>query len=62
MPVEKQGLRIMHRSTVKGVRDLAPAFDLPQHVKIDGPNPIGEGVWQGGGVGFRWQDGIPMRN
>ena len=62
MPVEKQGLRIMHRSTVRGVRDLAPAFDLPQHVKIDGPNPIGEGVWQGGGVGFRWEDGIPMRN
>ncbi|MEI4264264.1 hypothetical protein [Roseovarius sp. D0-M9] len=25
-------------------------------------NPIGEGVWQGGGVGFRWEDGIPMRN
>lgn len=62
MPVERQGLRIMHRSTVKGVKDLAPDFDLPQHVRIDGPNPIGEGVWQGGGIGFRWQDGIPMRN
>ncbi|PWJ21396.1 TauD/TfdA dioxygenase family protein [Jannaschia seohaensis] len=62
MPVERQGLRIMHRSTVKGVKDLAPGFDLPQHVGIDGPNPIGEGVWHAGGVGFRWQDGIPMRN
>ena len=62
MPVEQQGLRIMHRSTVKGVQDLAPHFDLPQHVRIDGPNPIGEGVWQGGGIGFRWDDGIPMRN
>ena len=62
MPVEQQGLRIMHRSTVKGIKDLAPAFDLPQHVNIDGPNPLGVGVWQGGGVGFRWEEGIPMRN
>ncbi|RBI85616.1 taurine dioxygenase [Rhodosalinus halophilus] len=62
MPVEQQGLRIMHRSTVKGVQPLAPDFGLPLHVNIDGPNPIGEGVWQGGGVGFRWEEGIPMRN
>lgn len=62
MPVEQQGLRIMHRSTVKGVQDLAPAFGLPLHVNIDGPNPVGEGVWQGGGIGFRWEEGIPMRN
>ncbi len=62
MPAERQGLRIMHRSTVRGVQDLAPAFGLPLQVNIDGPNPVGEGVWQGGGVGFRWEDGIPMRN
>jgi taurine dioxygenase len=62
MPAEQQGLRIMHRSTVKGAHDLAPGFDLPQHVQIDGPNPAGEGVWQGGGVGFRWDESIPMRN
>ena len=62
MPVESQGLRIMHRSTVKGVQNLAPGFDLPQHVSIDGPNPVGAGVWQGGGVGFRWEEGIKMRN
>jgi taurine dioxygenase len=62
MPVESQGLRIMHRSTVKGVQNLAPGFDLPQHVNIDGPNPVGAGVWQGGGVGFRWEEGIKMRN
>ena len=62
LPAEQQGLRIMHRSTVKGVQDLAPPFGLPMHVNIDGPNPIGEGVWQGGGVGFRWDEGIPMRN
>jgi taurine dioxygenase len=62
LPVEEQGLRIMHRSTVKGVQNLAPGFDLPQHVNIDGPNPVGAGVWQGGGVGFRWEEGIKMRN
>ncbi len=61
-PAEQQGLRIMHRSTVKGVKDLAPSFGLPLHANIDGPNPFGEGVWQGGGVGFRWEEGIPMRN
>lgn len=62
MSAEQQGLRIMHRSTVKGVQDLAPGFGLPQYVRIDGPNPVGAGVWQGGGVGFRWEDGIKMRN
>jgi taurine dioxygenase len=62
MPAERQGLRIMHRSTVKGVQDLAPGHDLPQYVNIDGPNPAGRGVWQGGGIGFRWEAGIPMRN
>lgn len=62
MPVEQQGLRIMHRSTVRGICDLAPGFGLPQHVDIQGANPFGEGVWQGGGTGFRWDDGIRMRN
>lgn len=62
MPVEKQGLRIMHRSTVRGIHDLSPGNGLPPHVNIDGPNPFGMGVWQGGGIGFRWEDGIPMRN
>jgi len=62
MPAEQQGLRIMHRSTVKGVKPLAPGFGLPIHVNIDGPNPVGDGVWKGGVVGFRWEEGIPMRN
>ena len=52
----------MHRSIVKGVQDLAPGFGLPQQVNIDGPSPVGEGVWQGGGVGFRWEDNIKMQN
>ncbi|MCW4152780.1 TauD/TfdA family dioxygenase [Halomonas sp. 18H] len=62
LPAEEQGLRIMHRSTVRGTQDLAPGFGLPQHVDIHGPRPQAEGVWQGGGTGFRWEDGIPMRN
>jgi len=62
MPAEQQGLRIMHRSTVRGTKDLVPCARLPQQVDIDGPNPFGAGIWQGGGVGFRWDDGIAMRN
>ena len=62
MPAEQQGLRIMHRSTVKGVQNLAPGFGLPQRVRIDGPNPMGEGVWQAGGLGFRWEEGLKMQN
>lgn len=61
-PVEQQGLRIMHRSTVRGVEDLAPEFGLPQFLNLDGPSPLGKGVWQSGGIGFRWEDDIPMRN
>lgn len=62
LPVEKQGLRIMHRSTVRGVENLAPDFGLPLQVNIYGANPFGEGVWHGGGVGFRWDDSVPMQN
>jgi taurine dioxygenase len=62
LPPEQQGLRIMHRSTVRGVSNFAPHFDLPQSVDIRGPNPMGEGVWQAGGIGFRWDDHIPMQN
>lgn len=62
LPAEKQGLRIMHRSTVRGVEDLAPDFGLPLYFNIDGPSPFGEGVWQSGGIGFRWNDDIPMQN
>lgn len=62
LPAAEQGLRIMHRSTVRGVQDLAPGFGLPLQVDIYGPNPLGEGVWHGGGIGFRWEDGIPMQN
>jgi taurine dioxygenase len=61
--VDEQGLRIMHRSTVRGVHDLAPSDDLPQFLDIHGANPFGsDGVWQGGGVGFRWDESAPMQN
>ena len=62
LPPEEQGLRIMHRSTVRGVSDLRPHFGLPIRIDIYGPSPFGEGVWQSGGIGFRWDDSIPMQN
>jgi taurine dioxygenase len=52
----------MHRSTVRGVQDLAPGFGLPLHFNIHAPSPFGSGVWQAGGVGFRWDADIPMQN
>lgn len=62
LPAEEQGLRIMHRSTVRGIDLLKPRHELPVYLDIHGPNPAGSGVWQGGGVGFRWEAGIPMQN
>jgi taurine dioxygenase len=62
LPAETQGLRIMHRSTVRGVDEFKPHYGLPLYVNIRGPSPLGEGVWQAGGVGFRWDDDIPMQN
>ncbi|TVQ40198.1 MAG: taurine dioxygenase [Wenzhouxiangella sp.] len=59
---DEQGLRILHRSTVRGMKDLAPDFGLPLRLRIRGPSPFGEGVWQAGGVGFRWDDDIAMQN
>ncbi|WP_143526182.1 hypothetical protein [Roseivivax lentus] len=46
-------LPIKHRSTVKGGKDPAPCFGPPRHGQIGGLSPIGDGVWLGGGVGFR---------
>lgn len=62
LPVEKQGLRIMHRSTIRGTEDLAPGFGLPLFLDIAGPTPFGKGVWQAGGIGFRWDDDRRMQN
>jgi taurine dioxygenase len=63
LPAEQQGLRIMDRVTVKSKRNLAPHFGLPQYIQISRPHPLNkDGVWQPGGVGFRWKDDIPMQN
>lgn len=63
LPPEQQGLRIMHRTTTKAPRNFAPPFGLPQFADIHGPSPFGgKGVWQGGGIGFRWDDSIRMQN
>lgn len=60
---EEQGLRIMHRTTVEATQDFEPGFGLPQAVNIYGPNPFNsDGVWIGGGIGFRWDVNIHMQN
>lgn len=62
-PAEEQGLRIMHRSTVMGVDLMKPYHEeLPLQVDIHGERPTNQGVWQGGGIGFRWQAGVHMQN
>ena len=62
MPPELQGVRILHRSTVHAVQDFAPSFGLPQTLDIHGTSPFGPGVWQGGGIGFCWDESLPFHN
>ena len=62
LPPEQQGLRIMHRSTVQARQPLTPHFGLPIQLDIYSPSPLGEGVWQPGGIGFRWDDEALMQN
>ena len=62
LSADEQGLRILHRSTVRGVQNLMPDFGLPKQLNIFGPSPLGDGVWQAGGLGFRWDDALPMQN
>lgn len=63
LPAEQQGLRIMDRVTIKARQNLAPHFGLPQYINMAGPHPFNkDGVWQAGGVGFRWKDDIRMQN
>jgi len=61
---KEQGLRIVHRTTVQAPMDFEPSFGLPQYLNIHGPKPVDDkdGVWLGGGVGFRWKDDIHMQN
>lgn len=62
LPADQQGLRVLHRSTIRGLQDFAPHFGLPQRLPIAGPSPFGDGVWQAGGLGFRWDESIAMQN
>ena len=60
----KQGLRILHRTTVQGMLsfDPQPEFGLPSTIYIHGKSPFGPGVFQGGGTGFRWDPNIRLQN
>ena len=60
---EEQGLRIVHRTTMQATQAFAGGFGLPQVLDVYAPNPFNkDGVWIGGGVGFRWDDFIHMQN
>ena len=61
-PASDVGLRILHRTTIKAMVNFDPPFGLPPQANMHGPNPLGQGVWQGGGLGFRWDETIPMQN
>lgn len=62
MSARDQGLRILHRTTIAARQAFAPAHGLPQFIDIGGPSPFGPGVWEAGGVGFRWDESIRMQN
>jgi taurine dioxygenase len=60
---QKQGLRVLHRTTVKATQPLKPGFGLPQATDIYGPNPFGDdGVWIGGGIGYRFAEDLHYQN
>jgi taurine dioxygenase len=62
---KKQGLRILHRTTIKARQNFDPPAPLPPALNVYGPNPFGpkaSGVWIGGGIGFRWDENIRMQN
>ena len=61
----KQGLRILHRTTVRGTQNLDPGPDFgdtPREVYIFGQSPYGEGIFQGGTSGFKWHPKIRFQN
>lgn len=64
---KKQGLRILHRTTVKAMQPFMPGFDLPATATRDllmkaNKAAGGEGVFVAGGLGFRWDPTIRMQN
>lgn len=62
------GLRILHRTTVKGTERLDAPLEsgLPPFLYIFGENPFcSGGVWESSdyyGVGFRWNESVVLRN
>jgi taurine dioxygenase len=62
MSAATQGLRIMHRTTVKAMQPFLPGHGLPQFLNIKGPNPFKQGIWHGEYIGFRWDDSMHMQN
>mmetsp|Transcript_17600 Transcript_17600/g.23045 ORF Transcript_17600/g.23045 Transcript_17600/m.23045 type:complete len:341 (+) Transcript_17600:333-1355(+) len=63
LPAKSQGLRVLHRTTLKGLFPLVPddSFGLPPVLRSN-PFESSEGEWVSGGLGFRWDDDIAMRN
>merc|ERR1711953_681506 len=63
--VSKQGLRILHRTTVKAMQPFLPGFGLPpiatRELLMDAMEEArGKGVFVAGGLGFRWDPSIRM--
>jgi len=63
----KQGLRILHRTTIKAMKDFLPGFGLPATATRDllvkaNEASQDEGVFVAGGLGFRWDPSIRMQN
>ena len=66
---------VLHRTTLEGTRPIDPPAEsaLPPFAYIWGANPLGgdaadgvtDGLWMGSdhfGVGFRFNQSLPMRN
>jgi len=65
MDPSKQGLRILHRTTIKPPQPFLPPFGLPGTITRDilqAANRSGDGVFVAGGLGFRWDENIRMQN
>jgi len=63
----KQGLRILHRTTIKAPQDFLPGFGLPDTatralLTRAMEESCGNGVFVSGGLGFRWDASIRMQN
>jgi taurine dioxygenase len=65
MDPSQQGLRILHRTTIKPPQPFLPPFGLPGTITRDilqAANRSGDGVFVAGGLGFRWDENIRMQN